>query len=69
MTGVKKNKNAKPTNADWNAWRAYGARLGMTEAQLDELYGVNYGQYNKLRVQRGNELAAWVRTLPKASEP
>lgn len=67
VANVKKDKTKKPTNADWNAWRATGAALGMSPEQLDEVYGPNYGQYVKARAQKASELAAWVRTLPKAN--
>lgn len=61
-----KPSNEKMKKAEWDAQRDFLIANGATQAQVNDLYGTNYGQYNKLRKQQAADNAAWAKTLPKA---
>lgn len=63
---MSKPSSEKMKKAEWDAQRAWMLAHGATTAQVNALYGTNYGQYNKLRSKQAQDNAAWARGLPKA---
>jgi hypothetical protein len=58
---MSKNKDEKPTAAEYGKRRAYCAKLGISNAQFRDMFGTQGNPKN--RKQGADSLIAWIRTL------
>ena len=59
-----KGKDEKPTAAEFGLLRAYLARIGVSQAQINSVIGNTVN--NRTRAQIANLLINWMKGLPKA---
>jgi hypothetical protein len=63
---MSKNKDEKPTAAEYGKLRAYCAKLGISNTQFRAMFGLQGNP--KSRKEGADNLTAWIRTLPKGKE-
>ena len=57
-------RNKKPDAAEWGLWRAWAARAGISQADIDSVFGVSNLSYTRERA--GEKLGIYAKDLEKA---